>query len=86
MDKDLLETKIIIGTDTSLNKFIYGFFSTLFGIFIGEETIYENEKGKYYVINHVLNNKTRALDIGETLENIYEAIVELSDQENADQK
>ena len=40
----------------------------------------------FYVINHVLNNKTRALDIGETLENIYEAIVELSDQENADQK
>lgn len=86
LDKDLLETKIIIGTDTSLNKFIYGFFSTLFGVFIGEETIYKNEKGKYYVINHVLNNKTRALDIGETLENIYEAIVELSDQENVDQE
>lgn len=85
LDKDLLEVKRIIGTDTSLNKFIYRFFSTLFGIFVGEETIYENEKGKYYVINHVLNSKTRALDIGETLENIYEAIVELSDQENVDQ-
>lgn len=81
MDQDLLDLKKQFDMENGLQGFIYMFLSTLIGVFLGDEVMCETGDGKFFVFNKVKQENTRALDFDEILENIFQAVVALYENE-----
>lgn len=78
-NQDLMDIKKLFDTSNSIQKYIYIFISTMLGVFLGEDEICETKDAKFYVYNSVLQKNTRALNLEEILNNIFEAIIALND-------
>lgn len=79
VDKDLIDLKKEFNTSDGIQNYIYIFLTTMLGIFLGEGEIYENADEGFYTINAVTGKKTKALDLNEILEDIFEAIISLEE-------
>lgn len=76
-EQDLQQMKKLFDMEDDLQRFIYSFLSTMFGIFLGKEEIEETGQGGFCVYNPVTQKRTRALDLDRILNNMFEAVVEL---------
>ena len=87
-EQDLSEIKKLFDMDDSIQCYIYKFISTMLGLFLGNNEIYVKEGGKdfngqyypkFYTLNPLDKRPSKALDLNEILEDIFEAIISLEE-------
>lgn len=74
-DKELMEIKNQFSPEDGSQRAVYSFVSTMLGIFLGNEDVYENDYQEFYINQATKKSKSIAMDLDEILGNLFESIL-----------